>query len=81
MNACNTNGKYHVARPISNKTEILHTTHTHGIPGKPVELHPCFTSKSSATQELHYNHVYAYNMVYNPGIPSLLNSPESGVEV
>jgi hypothetical protein len=48
---------------------------------KPVELHPCFTSKSCAAQELHYSHVYTYNMVYNPDVPSLLNAPESGIEV
>jgi hypothetical protein len=41
-------------------------------------LIPCFTSKSSATQELHCDHVYTYNMVYNPGI---IFTPESGIEV
>jgi hypothetical protein len=80
MNEYNTNGKYLVDQPVTNKTEILFTTHIALDSWETVELRPCFTSTSSATQVLHYNRVYTYNMVYNPGAPSLLNALESGME-
>jgi hypothetical protein len=27
------------------------------------------------------SHAYSYKMVYNPGVPSILNAAESGIEV